>query len=46
MANIPIPIYPIQGSVVVGYSTYFVTKDTKSLSKYSFGIDAMEIVTE
>jgi hypothetical protein len=24
----------IQGSVVGGYSTYFVTKDTKSLSKY------------
>jgi hypothetical protein len=29
-----IPIYPIQGSVVGGYSTYFVTKDIKSLSKY------------
>ena len=29
-----IPIYPNQGSVVGGYSTYFVTKDTKSLSKY------------
>ena len=29
-----IPIYHIQGSVVGRYSTYFVTKDTKSLSKY------------
>ena len=29
-----IPIYPTQGSVVGEYSTYFVTKDTKSLSKY------------
>jgi hypothetical protein len=29
-----ITIYPIQGSVVGGYSTYFVTKDTTSLSKY------------
>jgi hypothetical protein len=29
-----IPIYHTQGSVVGRYSTYFVTKDTKSLSKY------------
>ena len=30
MANIPYPnIYPIQGSVVGGYSTYFVTKNNQ-----------------